>query len=335
MVRYRHRSTGTIDTNTLVVSSCFCPLLLPTNIHTLLLSHTIHGSFDLRFPLFLLVGTSIECEYALKCFGVPTEDVPKTLVGNISTTYLTKWLAVRTAIDQHRAVLAQQDYRTYYRLSVAERQYPGLECPELNCVVFQARGVGAGSAAKYPGNVQLRLFLQERQAAQLQQQQQKQRHNDDDHPSPHPRAHLGRECSNPVPFAETTAKLLEETRIVEELMMEQKSPEASSSALSTRGGGEGGVGTSRTGKGTKDTDLDAIIQESLVQGFRFVLFDADRHLYHDIVQYNVLRKHLAHTRRDIARKYANHSRSGSSKHNQPTGSGAMILHTEQYDTIRR
>lgn len=260
---------------------------------------------------------------------MPTEDVPKTLVGNISTTYLTKWLAVRTAIDQHRAMVAQQDYRTYYRLSVAERQYPGLECPELNCVVFQARGVGAGSAAKYPGNVQLRLFLQERQAAQLQQQQ---RHNDDDHPSPHPRAHLGRECSNPVPSAETTAKLLEETRLVEELMTEQKSPEASSSALSTtRGGGEGGVGTSRTGKGTKDTDLDAIIQESLVQGFRFVMFDADRHLYHDIVQYNVLRKHLAHTRRDIARKYANHRRSSSSKHN-PTSRPEAVAAAEQTRT---
>jgi len=103
-------------------------------------------------------GTSLECEYNLRCFGVPTDDIPRTCTGKIKTKYLAKWMKVRTAMDDHRRIMAQNQYNAYYAKPPSVRLFPGIECPEVNCVLFRL----AGLASTHPGNVEFRLFLQDK-----------------------------------------------------------------------------------------------------------------------------------------------------------------------------
>ena len=67
--------------------------------------------------------------------------------------------------------MAQNDYNAYYAKPPAMRYFPGIECPEVNCVLFRL----AGLAATHPGNVEFRLFLQdkERERGQLKTLQEK------------------------------------------------------------------------------------------------------------------------------------------------------------------
>eukprot|EP00531_Pseudo-nitzschia_arenysensis_P003655 CAMPEP_0116122170 /NCGR_PEP_ID=MMETSP0329-20121206/4074_1 /TAXON_ID=697910 /ORGANISM="Pseudo-nitzschia arenysensis, Strain B593" /LENGTH=500 /DNA_ID=CAMNT_0003616005 /DNA_START=279 /DNA_END=1780 /DNA_ORIENTATION=- len=119
-------------------------------------------------------GTNLECEYSLRCFGIPTDDIPRTCTGKIKTKYLAKWMRVRTAMDDHRRIMAQNDYNSYYAKPPSVRAFPGIECPEVNCVLFRL----AGLASTHPGNVEFRLFLQdkEKEREQLKTLQEKDNH---------------------------------------------------------------------------------------------------------------------------------------------------------------
>ena len=112
-----------------------------------------------HFVVFLDIGTSLECEYSLRCFGIPTEDIPRTCTGKIKTKFLSKWVKVRTAMDDHRRMMAQNNYNSYYARPPVLRDFPGIECPEVNCVLFRL----AGLASTHPGNVEFRLLLQEKE----------------------------------------------------------------------------------------------------------------------------------------------------------------------------
>lgn len=109
-------------------------------------------------------GTNLECEYSLRCFGIPTDDIPRTCTGKIKTKYLAKWMRVRTAMDDHRRIMAQNDYNSYYAKPPSVRAFPGIECPEVNCVLFRL----AGLASTHPGNVEFRLFLQDKEGEREQ-----------------------------------------------------------------------------------------------------------------------------------------------------------------------
>eukprot|EP00536_Pseudo-nitzschia_multiseries_P013055 jgi/Psemu1/245100/estExt_Genewise1.C_5330025 len=110
------------------------------------------------------VGTNLECDYSLRCFGVPTEDIPRTCTGKIKTKYLAKWIKVRTSIDDHRRMKARNDYNAYYATPASDRVFPGIECPGVNCVLFRLSGL----ASKHPGNVEFRTFLQEKEEEKKQ-----------------------------------------------------------------------------------------------------------------------------------------------------------------------
>ena len=74
-------------------------------------------------------------------------------------------------MDDQRRLMAQNDYNLYYTKPPAMRAFPGIECPEVNCVLFRL----AGLASTHPGNVEFRLFLQdkERERRQLKTLQEK------------------------------------------------------------------------------------------------------------------------------------------------------------------
>jgi len=129
---------------------------------------------DMRRITRFHLGTSIECEYSLRGFGIPTEDIPRTCTGKIKTKGLAKWVRVRTAIDDHRRMMAQNNYNAYYSMPPSVRVFPGIECPEINCVLFRL----AGLASTHPGNVEFRLFLQEKDGEREQLKTRKQK---DDH----------------------------------------------------------------------------------------------------------------------------------------------------------
>lgn len=68
-------------------------------------------------------------------------------------------MRVRTAMDDHRRIMAQNDNNSYYAKPPSMRAFPGIECPEINCVLFRL----AGLASTHPGNVEFRLFLEEKE----------------------------------------------------------------------------------------------------------------------------------------------------------------------------
>lgn len=103
-------------------------------------------------------GTNLECEYSLRCFGIPTEGIPRTFTGKMKTKYLAKWMKIRTAMDDYRRMMSQNDHNTYYAKPPSMRAFPGIECPEVNCVLFRL----AGLASTHPMNVEFRLYLEEK-----------------------------------------------------------------------------------------------------------------------------------------------------------------------------
>jgi hypothetical protein len=178
---------------------------------------------DMRRITRVHCGTLLECEYSLRCFGISTEDIPQTFTGKIKTKYLSKWIKVRTAMDDHRRIAAQNNYNKYYEcMPLSIRIYPGIECPEINCVLFRL----AGLASKHPGNVEFRLFLQEKEAGR------------------------------------------------EKLKTFQQ----------------------------KDDYLHEVIKESLIKGYRFLLFNETRYIYYEIHDYEILRKHIFQAQRDISKR---------------------------------
>jgi len=110
----------------------------------------------------------------------------------------------------------------YYATSPAARLFPGIECPEINCVLFRL----AGLASRHPGNVEFRLFLQEKEGEREQMKTLRQ----------------------------------------------------------------------------KDDYLHEVIKEAYLNGFRFLVFDENRFWYNEIIDYEILRKHIFQAQRDIGKR---------------------------------
>lgn len=85
-------------------------------------------------------GESVELQYALHSYGIPTEHIPLTFSGNIKDGYMKQWLKMRA-----------------YKES-KECRFRIVECPQLADVLFR-QGV---SSLSYPGNSRVYRLVEKR-----------------------------------------------------------------------------------------------------------------------------------------------------------------------------
>lgn len=85
-------------------------------------------------------GESVELQYSLQSYGIPTEHIPLTFSGNIKDGYMKQWLKMRG-----------------YTESI-ESAFPVVECPQLHDVLFR-QGV---SSLSYPGNSRVYRLVEKR-----------------------------------------------------------------------------------------------------------------------------------------------------------------------------
>jgi len=102
-------------------------------------------------------GSQLECNYSLRSFGIPHEDVTITEGGNIKTKHVQKFINARRSIETFREKqqqkLQQKNDGSFPRDDPKET-CPGIECPETNCVVFGDKTMNGHSA-----NVEFRELL--------------------------------------------------------------------------------------------------------------------------------------------------------------------------------
>lgn len=135
---------------------------------------------EMRATARFHTGSHMECNYALCQFGVPVDDIPKSITGTIKSKSIQKFIRARMAIEEYRrercrllgvryVTKAMEDALVAAAASfppsqeAQERlQYlkdfppscPGTDCPELNCIVF-----GDRVTYKHPPNVKFREYL--------------------------------------------------------------------------------------------------------------------------------------------------------------------------------
>jgi hypothetical protein len=90
-------------------------------------------------------GESVEVEYNLKGYGIPTELIPLTDTGNIKTLYLKQWIKLRKVLDD---INENGDYISTLNSII--------ECPGSKDVVFRP----GTSVLCHPGNVRFRNLLE-------------------------------------------------------------------------------------------------------------------------------------------------------------------------------
>eukprot|EP00531_Pseudo-nitzschia_arenysensis_P004035 CAMPEP_0116157070 /NCGR_PEP_ID=MMETSP0329-20121206/23154_1 /TAXON_ID=697910 /ORGANISM="Pseudo-nitzschia arenysensis, Strain B593" /LENGTH=492 /DNA_ID=CAMNT_0003654165 /DNA_START=65 /DNA_END=1540 /DNA_ORIENTATION=- len=101
-----------------------------------------------RRMLRIHTGTPLECDYKLRSFGIPTGDIPRTHTHTIKVKNHNRLIKVLRAVDTFVEKSIKADEVTNIR-------FPGIECPEINCVLF------GRYAWDHPGNVEFRGLLQE------------------------------------------------------------------------------------------------------------------------------------------------------------------------------
>ena len=112
-------------------------------------------------------GSQLECEYSLRSFGVPHEEMTITEGNNVKNKNVQKFMNARRSIEMFRQKqrerqenMKQQSKSEKDASSSANNSYddleacPGIECPERNCVVF-----GDKSLNSLPANVEFRELL--------------------------------------------------------------------------------------------------------------------------------------------------------------------------------
>jgi len=107
-------------------------------------------------------GTQIECNYALSSCGIKLDDIPMTYTGKIKTLSHKRWMKVRKLHDEFIKQKAMThvygDYRNFYTMDNIHKvqQFPGVYCPEVNCVLFHTNGF----AWDFPGNIKFRDLIE-------------------------------------------------------------------------------------------------------------------------------------------------------------------------------
>jgi hypothetical protein len=87
-----------------------------------------------------IAGESVELNYALHSYGIPTEHIPLTFSGNIKDAYIKQWLKLRSYAESE------------------EYDPEIIECPQLDDVLFR-QGV---SSLSYPGNSRVHRLVERR-----------------------------------------------------------------------------------------------------------------------------------------------------------------------------
>lgn len=107
-----------------------------------------------RLILRIHTGTPMECDYKLRSFGIPTDDIPRTHTHTIKLKNHTRLIKARKVID----TFMEQSMVTNEAKNV---RFPGIECPEINCVIF------GKYAWDQPGNIEFRGLLREMRIAEM------------------------------------------------------------------------------------------------------------------------------------------------------------------------
>lgn len=76
-------------------------------------------------------GTVTERNHSLRSYGIPIDDVPLTHSGHIKNTRVADFMRARKSIEDARQEQFKGGQTTF--------EDPGIECPEVNCVVFGKR----------------------------------------------------------------------------------------------------------------------------------------------------------------------------------------------------
>jgi len=114
-------------------------------------------------------GSQMECNYSLRSFGIPSEEVPITEEGHIKNKKVAKFIAARNSIEairqqQYRQHQFQYQYQYKHQhqergdaggstITVMQPIFLGVECPEVNCIIF-------GNRARYnTANLEFRNIL--------------------------------------------------------------------------------------------------------------------------------------------------------------------------------
>lgn len=152
----------------------------------------------MRAAMRVHTGSPLECNYALCQFGIPVDDIPKSVTGNIKNKSIQKFLKARTAIEEYRkqrckllnvnyvtkamedelVAAAEEVLRsqpslppplpslTWQRLEMLNGfppSCPGTDSPSLDCIVF-----GDRVTYRHPPNVKFREYLQGKRHTQEQ-----------------------------------------------------------------------------------------------------------------------------------------------------------------------
>eukprot|EP00537_Pseudo-nitzschia_pungens_P010131 CAMPEP_0172393270 /NCGR_PEP_ID=MMETSP1061-20121228/9188_1 /TAXON_ID=37318 /ORGANISM="Pseudo-nitzschia pungens, Strain cf. pungens" /LENGTH=594 /DNA_ID=CAMNT_0013124301 /DNA_START=74 /DNA_END=1854 /DNA_ORIENTATION=- len=118
-------------------------------------------------------GSQLECDYSLRSFGIPHEDLTITEGDNIKTKNVQKFLKARQSIEAHREQQRKRKEQQHKNKNknpveslsslppleddydeLAGESCPGIECPEVDCIVF-----GDKTLNNHPANVEFREIL--------------------------------------------------------------------------------------------------------------------------------------------------------------------------------
>jgi len=115
---------------------------------------------DYRKIVRFHAGSQLECNYSLRSFGIPHEDITITEGDNIKTKHVQRFLYARRTIEAHRerceraARWADSGGSHWPGKFHENERCPGIECPGVDCVVF-----GVKTMHGLPANVEFRELL--------------------------------------------------------------------------------------------------------------------------------------------------------------------------------
>ncbi len=118
---------------------------------------------DQRKMVRFHAGSQLECEYSLRSFGIPHEEITITEGDNIKNKNVQKFINARRSIESFRQRQRERKAKMNHQQGLRspantlfdeEEECPGIECPERNCVVF-----GDKSLNSLPANLEYRDLL--------------------------------------------------------------------------------------------------------------------------------------------------------------------------------
>jgi len=140
---YKARETPRIQTN-IISSVRACAIHICSSDTPLY--RFIHGLVMLRIKvegrerIKIHYGESVQLQYSVHSYGIPTEHIPLTFSGNIKDGYIKQWIKLR-------AYAESQEYDSEI-----------VECPQLKDVLFRQ----GASSLSYPGNSRVHCLVEKR-----------------------------------------------------------------------------------------------------------------------------------------------------------------------------